>query len=155
MLNSKGLGISETIRRGGCQIKSLSVKSGVLLVGLLIIGNAEVWGADWKVLGKTEVITLYYDVESITRAAKNIVRVWTKNIFSEEYTKTFGKQYEELDHNLTLIEYNCAERKYNILSVHTYSKDGKIIDSSDHDKPNWKFVRPESLEENLYKAVCK
>ena len=155
MLNSKGLGISETIRRGGCQIKSLSVKLGVLSVGLLIIGNAAVWGADWKVLGKTEVITLYYDVESITRPAKNIVRVWTKNIFSEEYTKTFGKQYEEVDHNLTLIEYNCAERKYNILSVHTYSKDGKIIDSSSHDKPNWKFVRPESLEENLYKAVCK
>ena len=30
-------------------MKSLSVKLGVILIGLAIFGNAEVWGADWKV----------------------------------------------------------------------------------------------------------
>jgi len=29
-------------------MKSLSVKFGVILIGLIIFGYAEVWGADWK-----------------------------------------------------------------------------------------------------------
>ena len=29
-------------------MKSLSVKLGVLFIGLLILGYAEVWGADWR-----------------------------------------------------------------------------------------------------------
>jgi hypothetical protein len=52
------VGISETIIRGD-QMKSLSGKLGVILIGLAIFGNAEVWGTDWEFLGKTEVVTLY------------------------------------------------------------------------------------------------
>jgi len=35
-------------------MKSLSFKLGVILIGLMILGNAEVWGADWKFYGQWE-----------------------------------------------------------------------------------------------------
>jgi hypothetical protein len=35
-------------------MKSLLGKLGVVLIGLLIFGNAEVWGADWKYYGLWE-----------------------------------------------------------------------------------------------------
>ena len=30
-------------------MRSLPVKLGVILIGLVIFGNAEAWGANWKV----------------------------------------------------------------------------------------------------------
>ena len=81
-------------------MKSLSVKLGVILIGLLILGNAEVWGADWKVFdeeiisfeesdpnskGKSEYKRLnYYDRESITRPSKGIVKIWSKFVDQRE-----------------------------------------------------------------------
>jgi hypothetical protein len=35
-------------------MKSLSVKLGVILIGLAIFGYAEVWGEDWKFYGHWE-----------------------------------------------------------------------------------------------------
>ena len=36
-------------------MKSLLGKLGVLFIGLLILGNAEVWGADWRLYAETEI----------------------------------------------------------------------------------------------------
>ncbi len=36
---------------GGGQMKSLSAKLGVIVIGFVIFGYAEVWGADWKYCG--------------------------------------------------------------------------------------------------------
>jgi hypothetical protein len=35
-------------------MKSLLGKLGVVLIGLIIFGCAEVWGADWKFYGSNE-----------------------------------------------------------------------------------------------------
>ena len=59
-------------------MKSLSVKLGVILIGLAIFGCAEVWGADWKLYSSNELYLGYYDAQSITCPSKNIVRVWVK-----------------------------------------------------------------------------
>jgi hypothetical protein len=39
-------------------MKSLLGKLGVILIGLAIFGNAEVWGADWKHYGDDEKFSL-------------------------------------------------------------------------------------------------
>ena len=39
---------NHNIIRGDDQMKSLSVKLGVILIGVAIFGYAEVWGANWK-----------------------------------------------------------------------------------------------------------
>ena len=64
-------------------MKSLLVKFGVILIGLLILGNAEVWGADWKFFGSAKDGLYFYDPQSITRPSENIVRVWTKTSYNE------------------------------------------------------------------------
>jgi hypothetical protein len=65
-------------------MKSLLGKLGVVLIGLAIFGYAEVWGADWKLLGTNEQISTYYDAQSITHPSENIVRVWTRMDFTEK-----------------------------------------------------------------------
>ncbi len=64
-------------------MKSL-VRVGVVpIVGLLILGYAEVWGADWKyfggaVLAKGEEAISFYDAETVEVLSDGNVRVWIK-----------------------------------------------------------------------------
>ncbi len=130
-------------------MNSLSVRLGVILfiIGLVIFGNIEVWGADWKLLGTTEESEFFYD------------RVWVEHIYNEKgvntWVKKLGEQFENLDYCLELVEFDCPKRKMRLLSAHYYSKDGNIIQSSEFPKPSWWSVRPEKIDGSLYKGVCK
>jgi hypothetical protein len=46
-------------------MKSLLVRLVVVLIGLAIFGNAEVWGADWKLYFVDENFLANYDAQSI------------------------------------------------------------------------------------------
>jgi hypothetical protein len=139
-------------------MKSLSVKLGVVLIGLLILGNAEVWGADWKPYDHSRNYWGYYDAQSITRPSENVVRVWVKHVYTEEgvmdMVGSFGKIYENLSYSLILNEINCVEKKYRILSAYAKDNKGKVIHSS-NDPTSWDFLPPDSMGDRLSKEVCK
>jgi hypothetical protein len=139
-------------------MKSLLVKLGVILIGLAIFGYAEVWGADWKHYGDDEKFSAYYDVQSITRPSKNIVRVWLRWDWTEKGVMVmvgdFGKKYENLSHSIDLHEINCVEKTIHSLSLTAYdNKRGVIYSSSSPLK--WDSIVPGSIIEILYKKVCK
>ncbi len=139
-------------------MKSLSVKLGVILIGLAIFGYAEVWGADWKFYGGCEFFLGYYDAQSITRPSKNIVRVWERSNFTErgviKCVGNLGKEYENLSYTISLSEINCAEKMSHLLSGTYYDNKGNVI-ISDNSPQEWHFITPESVDESLYKKVCK
>jgi hypothetical protein len=139
-------------------MKSLLVK--LLCIGLIFSCNAEVWGADWRLFAETDSYECFYDAEDTTPSSNNIVDVWTKL----EYTKKginaivnkFGKHYADLCYSLELWEINCGEKKERILSITEYSAEGKILyASSAEGRPTWKIIPRQSVDESLYKAVCK
>jgi hypothetical protein len=148
-------------------MKSLLGKVGVILIGLLIfvigcqktvLRNESTKGADWKLYNSDEECLGYYDAQSITRPSKNIVRFWTKSVWTEKgvssWVKDSGKKYENLSHTIYLQEINCAEKKIRRLSVTQYGHKGSVIDIID--SPSfWIFIPPESMMEILYKEVCK
>jgi hypothetical protein len=143
-------------------MKSLWVKVGVILVvGLAIFGYTEVWGADWKLFAETNLYECFYDAEDTTPSSKNIVDVWTKLEYTKEgitgIIKQFGKHYADLSYSLELWEINCAEEKDRILSITEYSGEGRILyaNSVEARPPAWKIIPRESVDERLYKAVCK
>jgi hypothetical protein len=102
-------------------MKSLSVKLGVVLfvIELVIFGNIEVWGADWKywyeeitetfddyanLMGKCKFKRMnYYDRESIARPERHIVKVWTKSVdeidpkSQREVNEYLKKKHEKLE----------------------------------------------------------
>ena len=139
-------------------MKSLSVKLGVVIIGLAIFGYGEVWGADWKLLGSNEKISTYYDAQSVTLPSENIVRVWTKMNFTEEgvldWVGKFGKKYENLSHLKFLMEIDRAEKKSRRLSSTFYDNNGIVISSS-YSPSEWEFIIPDSVVDSLYEEVCK
>jgi hypothetical protein len=140
-------------------MKSLSVKLGVVLIGLALFTYAEVWGAEWKLYDSNEDFLCYYDIESITHPSKNIVRVWVKWDFSEKgvmyYMGKFGIKYMSLSHSINLPEINCLEKTIRSLSLTYYDNEGEVIYSFSSPSSKWDFIPPETIGEILYKEVCK
>ena len=139
-------------------MKSLSVKLGVILIGFIIFGYAEVWGEDWKFYTKGLYGDYFYDAEGITRPSKDIVRVWVKVEYSEmgafQMIRELGKEYKNINYAKVLHEINCSDKTMRDLSLDDYSKEGKIIFStSSEDK--WDYIVQGSAAEALYEAVCK
>jgi len=143
-------------------MKPLSGKSGVVyvIIGLTIFSYAEVWGANWKFLRMSKGgDNCYYDADSITRPSKNIVRGSVKIVFSEKSVnrevERLGPSYKDLSHTIILWEMNCIEKKAAFLETTTYSKNEKIIKSIKIKTITWASIVPETMGEDLYKALCK
>jgi len=132
-------------------MKSL-FKLGVILIGLAILGYAEVWGAEWVFVGDYYNFRLYYDAQSISRPSKDIVQITAKSEESEEYKK----QHRHLEsYEIILLEFNCKEKRFRSLSHKVYSKDGEF--KEDYKCPDgWLIIIPIlDYIESLYKIVCK
>ncbi len=140
-------------------MKSLSVKLGVILVGLFILTYAEVWGADWKSYGRNDFGEYYYDAESVNHLPNNIVSVWTKEISSQksivDMVNRLGIVYSDLGYINTLWKVYCVGRKFRAVEEVCYSKSNSFIDSPNVSEAEWKFIIPDSMLEVLSKVVCK
>jgi hypothetical protein len=140
-------------------MKSVIIR--LLCTVLILFCSVEVWGADWKLFAETDLYECFYDVEDATPSSKNIVEVWTKLEYTKKgvtgVIKEFGKHYADLSYSLELMEINCGEKKDRILSITEYSADGKILyaNSVQGRLPAWKIIHRESVDESLYRAVCK
>jgi hypothetical protein len=150
------------IKKRGAFMKSFS-RVGVILVviALLILGNLKAWGADWRLYAKTDLYECFYDAESMSRSSEDIVELWTKLEYTErgivELVKEFGKHYENLSYSLELWEINCAKKRHRVLSITAYSvKENILYTNPVGSRPSaWKIIPQNSVEESLYKAVCK
>lgn len=145
-------------------MKSLSVKLGVILIGLAIFGYAEVWGADWRYFSTANEGMLYwYDAQGVTYEPNKVIHVWIKKVrpydsrikgegkitASELEQLTLGVGYEQ-----SLIEIDCSEKTFNVLQRLIYDSEGAL--KSGESKPGGrKRIQKNSNAGKLYKAVCK
>ena len=140
----------------GDQMEKLSVTLGVIFIGLIIFGYAEVRGADWVFVEDFIYYRLYYDAQSISRPSKNIFQVTVKDKVSEQLKKQLEKPPNEdlPSYYISIYEFNCKEKIFRCLSYKRYHEDGEFISYLLH-KEGWLILPPKSAEESLYKAVCK
>ncbi len=140
---------------------------------LSILSVCEVRGANWVPFEANNVgDVFYYDKESINNYSGNIVRVWDKEIFSEEGKKNLinvlvrtglsedkllQKGYDKVASKTNLIEINCKDKTAGILSLTYYYADGSVLETFDlsgYDVPRI-HINPESAIEKLHNKVCR
>ncbi len=142
-------------------MKSLLVKFGFILIGLAIFGCAGKRPPDWRLFAETQanIGMIYYDAANITHPSKDIVRTWTRLVYSKDgvamQVKERGKRYEDLSYTLNLLEVNCGTNKNRVLESTSYARDEKVISSSLSRQAEWSSINPGSMGEILYKTVCK
>jgi hypothetical protein len=144
-------------------VKSISAGFGVISVvmGLAIFGCVEAGAEDWRLYAKTDLYECFYDAEDIIRSSQDIVKVWTKLEYTDrgviKMVKEYGKYYKNLSYSLELWEISCAEKRHRLLAITAYSLEGNILyaDQAGSRPPPWKIISRESVEESLYKILCK
>ena len=128
-------------------------------VWVFLFGCSEGWGADWKYFGSNDFGDAFYDSKSITRPSRNIVRVWRYISFTEKYKKScvekFGKTIENMSYSIDLAEINCKDKVMSLVSTTLYSKEGKVVGVEGHSKSPLFPIVPTSIDDLLYKEVCK
>ncbi len=133
----------------------------LLFIGVAILGCEEAWAKDWRQYAKTDLYECFYDAEDVIRSSQDTVEVWTKLEYPQkgviDMLIKFGKHYENLSYSLELREINCAEKKYRLLSITAYSAEGNTLytDQAGSRPPPWKAISRESVEESLYKVLCR
>jgi hypothetical protein len=129
--------------------------------GILLFSHAHLWSADWKEYAKTDRAVLYYDVKSVARSSKDVVKVSEKRVFTVrgvfEVVRQpgFGKKYETLSYATGLSELQCADKKKRTLSIAWYSGDEKLLSSDSEQASDWRSITPGSTAEALHKILCK
>jgi hypothetical protein len=138
-------------------MKSLRVKLGVIFIGLTIFTYAEAWGQDWRLYGEDGFATYYYDAEKIIRISKNIVRVWSKVVFTKEgaagLATRLGKGFKTLGFSIDLSEFDCVKGEYKELQRTFFSQRATYL--GEDRNLLWGYVSQGSIQEKLYKIVCK
>ena len=138
-------------------MKSLSVKLGVILIGLAIFGYAEVWGQDWELLEKIENNKFYYDKKDVTHSPQKIVKVWIRQVYSKKDKGMIdlgGRRYENLSYSINSLEFVCGARLTRFLTKTYFSENEDLLGLED--PPDiWESISPNSMFDALYKIVCK
>ena len=114
--------------------------------------------AKWNTFGETIYGSWFYDGTSITQPSKDVVRVWVKLVWSDkgraEYVEKYGEKFKTLDYTLGLIEIHCAGR-IRSLSESIYSTNRDLLSSFEFENALWRFMSPDSVMDDLRKAICK
>ncbi len=129
-------------------MKSISVRVGVVLAGLIILSHPSAWGADWKFFGVAKPNELvgdlpsyrflyFYDASSVVVLSKSIIKVSIKSFevergkndnFPSEIKdldyETLGSS--KLDHMTYWLEINCQERRYRSLKVFFFVREDGV-----------------------------
>jgi hypothetical protein len=138
-------------------MKSLLGKLGVILIGLVIFGNAEVWGADWELLQKMESTKFYSDKKDGTHPPKKIVKVWIRQAYTEkdkDMINLVRQRYENLSYSINSLEFVCGAKLTRFISMTYFSENGDLLALEDP-TDKWESIPPNSMFDALYKIVCK
>jgi len=143
---------------------------------LFIFGHIQAAATDWKLYHVSEEEFYFYDTQSITKR-KGVVKVSEKSVVreirpcnltealkkvTEIETKSPGEMSSEsrkkaidnlaLQVTRRLYEMRCSKKRYRIITGMEYDKEGTLLDGIISSK--WDSVPPNSIIEELYKAVC-
>jgi hypothetical protein len=147
-------------------MKSLSVKLGVILIGLFTFGYAEGWGEDWKYFGAGgDGIFWWYDTQRVTYHPNRMINVWVKKVRADDIidrVKSGGKltlseleqMTSEKNYERVLMEIDCVEKTVNFLQKLNYDSKG-VLKSGESQLGSKKSIPTDSVAERLYKAVCQ
>jgi len=124
----------------------------------VMVSSSPVLASDWKLVGTSWETGYFYDPQKVSRLSQDIVQVWMKKNYGEkrvkEFVKGVGPEFKELSYDISLIEFNCSEKKSRLLTFSYYRQDGGLITSFTPDSSSWNFIVPDSILEALFTIVC-
>ena len=136
------------------------------LIVYIFFNYALAEGADWILLGKSNIGTAYYDRASIKQLPENVIRVSVKYIYSSEGVKEFREAFpkvnmhETISYTLYAYEINCSADSFRLIKAATYNSAESVIkgtelESNGTEQSTSEHITPNSMMERLSKESCR
>jgi hypothetical protein len=131
------------------------------VLSFCVLYISEVKGEDWVFYARYGD-SFFYDRKSINNPYENVEEVigtWQKIVYDNEsidrIVAHLGPKYADLKESISLIEIDCSKKYAQTKAITYYDVSGKIIETKNITKEDWKKITPESPSvDKLYKAVC-
>jgi len=137
----------------------------ILIVGIIFI-DTMADGADWILLGESNIGTSYYDRESIKRFSADVVSVSVKYAYSSEGAEKFREAFptvnrsEIVGYTLYIYDINCSRGSFKLTKAITYNSAESVISGtelqfSEAEQSTPEHITPNSMMEQLSKVSCR
>lgn len=124
----------------------------------------DVKGADWVHYGRDNLENgSFYEKDSISNVSKDVVKVWTKKVYSDlgresviqDYERSGVETagYESLSYSKELFFINCVNGKCRRTQGVDYASDGLAL--QEYQDGIWIAPPPDSALSTLVREVCK
>jgi len=127
-------------------------------ISIFLLASTEAGGADWRLLTHKAKDAYYFDADSIRTLDNQNIRVWGREILSEEsksgIIKNLGNAFTSLYSAGVFFEINCREKMIKAIMVEYYSNDGFMISAESYDG-EWEIILPDTTQDALRKKICK
>jgi hypothetical protein len=131
---------------------------------LFTYGMAE--GADWILLGESNIGTAYYDRASIKQLSGNVIRVSVKYSYSSEGVKEFREAFPEVNmretisYSLYIYDINCSADSFRLIKATTYNSAESIIggtelEFNETEQSTPEHITPNSMMQQLSEVSCR
>lgn len=89
----------------------------LVFVALIVVASKDANATNWKVMGKSNAVTYYADVDSAKAVpGEAYTSIWTRTEFKDVHVVN-GKNYQSLEQ---LVYIDCDQQKMAIKTVHAY-----------------------------------
>ena len=147
-------------------MKLLLGRLGVILIGLIIFGYAEVWGQDWRYFASGVDGTFWwYDPQGVTYHPNMIIHIWVKRLKADEIMDMvrngakltmceLDQMISERNYEQVLMEIDCVKKTADERQKLHYDSKG-VLKSGESILGARESIPTDSIAERLYKTVCK
>lgn len=94
----------------------------------------------WQFIGRNDNGSTSYLEKSNPKEVGGKKQTWSKEVYSDGSYK------------ITLIDWQCRERRFRVLEATNYAPSGEYVDKEGSSA--WSTVVPDSVSESYYKVVC-
>jgi hypothetical protein len=120
-------------------------------------------GDNWILYHVAGNYSFYYDKTSIKQQSNKHTRVWIRAETEAATAEVNGKGdggsqtrgQELLSYSLILSEIDCNNKQIGDVLVTDYDNKGNVLKSFDFKEVQMRQIKPDTIAESLYKAVCK
>jgi hypothetical protein len=144
-------------------MKVRNVQMVICLVFIFLFANLA-YAEDWISYDVSKTGNKYYEKSSIKEVDKNIISVWTIDVYNDEGKKrdfAILKAKNKAPNNpdmlkcaSMLVEFDCVDHKFRVPAWTIYDKENHILFSAPKSNENWDRIVAKSASEKLKNMVC-
>jgi hypothetical protein len=148
----------------GVEMTVRNVQIAICLVFIFLFANLAC-AEDWISYDVSKTGTKYYEKSSIKEVDKNIISVWTINVYNDEGKKrdfAILKKKDNAPNNpdmlncaSILIEFDCLNKKFRVTAWTIYDKEKHVVYSAPRSINEWKNIVANTASEKLNNIACK